>query len=176
MNPNESGANVNESASLRKALLPIFVARFIDEFGLDLAAFRVYAHLSRRQGIKTMAWPGLRSIAKICRMNKETANKAIQHLRKVGLIEAKITERKRSSYRIRSVDELMSCGLIPDSQKQKLYGLKGHQLSETKAHKVPQQGNTKLSLRDQPTDRIHCRLPSRRKTSKGSPPCDGHKE
>src|SRR5947209_181419 len=121
MKANESDANVNESSSLPKPpALPIFIPRFIDEFGLDLAPFRIYSHLSRRQGVNGRAWPGVRSIAKICRINKETVTKAIQHLIAAGLIEAKITERKRSNYRICSVEELLNCPLIPYSKRQLL--------------------------------------------------------
>lgn len=151
MQPNESDANVNGSSPpATKLALPIFVSRFIDEFGLSPAQFRLYAHLARRQGDKTTSWPGIRSIAKFCRMNKSTAAAAITRLMTLGLIEAKIIERKRSSYRIRSINELMNCALISDSRKQRLYGLRGRQLSgnrghiryTTKEHKVHHQGAT----------------------------------
>lgn len=146
MQPNESDANVNGSPPA-KLSLPIFIARFIDEFGLTPVEFRVYAHLSRRQGNKGGAWPGLRSIAKVCRMNKATAATAIQRLSTLGLIEAKITECKRSRYRVRSTQELMNCALIPDSQKQRLYGLRGRQLSANRGqHKVHHEGATAAGI------------------------------
>ena len=89
-------------------------------------------------------------------MNKATASSAIQRLITLGLIEAKIAKRKRSSYRIRSIPELMNCALIPDRQKHRLSGLRGHKLSGSRGHKVHHQGATPEGLRALAAFRKHC--------------------
>ncbi len=138
----ETKRSCNESngqSAKHRENFPIFVSRFIDEFDLSAAEFRVYAHLSRRQGRHKAAWPSLRTIAAITRLNKETVANALKRLAERGLIEARIAQGKHSHYRVLSVRELSNSALIPDSAKTKLSGLKAAQ-SGYRAIKVIHKG------------------------------------
>lgn len=73
--------------------LPVFIHSELDDMGLSLEAFRVYAHLARRAGRDGRAWPGLQSIGDVCfwqdkhpdtRRKKATA--AVAELEQHGLI------------------------------------------------------------------------------------------
>jgi hypothetical protein len=46
--------------------VPIFLHSKLDDYGLTLWAFRVYAHLCRRAGVNGVAWPTYRSIGRTC--------------------------------------------------------------------------------------------------------------
>ncbi len=46
--------------------LPIFIHSSIDDFGLTPNAFRVYAHLVRRAGRNSAAWPSYKAIGETC--------------------------------------------------------------------------------------------------------------
>jgi hypothetical protein len=107
-------------------------------------------------------------------MNKETVSAAISSLRKLGLIEARISPGARSFYHIRSIPELLNCPLIPDSQKEILHqgktqlsGNDAQQLSGNKGEKVtPSKVTSGHSFRDDPDKRIFCRIPKSLTTSK----------
>jgi hypothetical protein len=71
---------------------PLFVHSSIDDAGLSPGAFRVLGHLVRRAGKKRVAFPGIRGIAKTCRMNCGTIIKAIRELEQSRFV---IIDRKR---------------------------------------------------------------------------------
>jgi hypothetical protein len=102
-------------------------------------------------------------------MNKGTVTAAIKSLHKRGLIEAKVKQCVRGSYRVRSIPELLNCALIPDSlkeplrhRKQQLSEDEAQHLSESRAQKVTTSKVTtesnSLSLRDKIDDRIFVRV------------------
>jgi hypothetical protein len=163
-----------EPNKLRRERQPIFVHSFIDEFELTMAEFRVLGHLARRMGENHSAWPGLRSIARHCRMNKDTAAKAIIALCKSGLVEARISERKRSFYHVRSIPELLNCPLISDRQKS-LLSRSRTQLSEVDAQQLSENEEQEVSpskvtsappifFKDPPDSRIFCRVAKKAKS------------
>ena len=57
-----------------------FIHSKLDDAGLSCPAFRVYCHLLRRMSKKNLAWPGVRSMALVCRLNKDTIGSAILEL------------------------------------------------------------------------------------------------
>ena len=67
----------------------IFVHRRLDDYGLSAPQFRVYCHLARRASNDGKAWPSIRSIAKVCRLNKKTVRSALRVLVEHHLVEPK---------------------------------------------------------------------------------------
>jgi hypothetical protein len=57
----------------------IFVHSQLDDYGLPAAHFRVYGHLSRRAN-DGVAWPGIASISRVCRLHPQTVRKALKLL------------------------------------------------------------------------------------------------
>jgi hypothetical protein len=78
--------------------LPLFVRSSIDDAGLSPGAFRVLGHLARRAGNKRVAFPGIRDIAKTCRMNRGTVIKAIRELVQFRLVVANRKPGRRTAY------------------------------------------------------------------------------
>lgn len=76
----------------------IFIHSSLDDAGLDPFEFRVYAHLARRGAIEGNAFAGLRSIAKICKMNKDTANKAVLELMARKMIKRTLIRKQPTYY------------------------------------------------------------------------------
>lgn len=58
---------------------------YLDDFRLDVHQFRVYMHLARRAG-SGAAWPGIPSIAVVCRCKEETVRKTLAELAAMKLI------------------------------------------------------------------------------------------
>lgn len=71
----------------RSEMNVIFVHSELDDRRLDMAEFRIYCHLARRAGTGT-AFPGIDSMAEICRMAKGTVIKAVKTLEASGMIMA----------------------------------------------------------------------------------------
>ena len=65
-----------------------FIPSFLDDFGLDMASFRLYAHIARRAG-SGICWESVPAMAKVCQMDRKTAFKAFAFLqdRKMILVE-----------------------------------------------------------------------------------------
>ena len=63
----------------------ILLSAQLDDAGLSIAAFRVYSHLSRRAG-RGIAFPSCESMAKICRMNRDTVWRALKELGERNMI------------------------------------------------------------------------------------------
>jgi hypothetical protein len=78
--------------------LPLFVHSSIDDAGLSPGAFRVLGHLVRRAGNKGVAFPGIRNIAKTCRMNCGTVIDAIRELEQFRFVLANRKPGRPTSY------------------------------------------------------------------------------
>ena len=68
--------------------------------GLSLGAMRVLVHLSRRAGRKGEAYPGTRSIARICGMDRHTVIAAIKELERSGLVTTVKQKGRATRYRL----------------------------------------------------------------------------
>lgn len=64
----------------------LFVHSAIDDAGLSAPAFRVLAHLVRRADKDGWARPGVRSIARVCKIDDTTVQRAIRELELAGLV------------------------------------------------------------------------------------------
>lgn len=78
----------------------IFIHSKLDEVGLTPPQFRIYAHLSRRAHSKGKAWPGVDSMAKVCRMHKETVIDCIRQLEERNMILCDRKPGKSTIYRL----------------------------------------------------------------------------
>lgn len=58
----------------------IFVHSKIDDLGLSVFAFRVYAHLARRASRSGCAWPSIGTMARICRIGETKVREALKEL------------------------------------------------------------------------------------------------
>ena len=65
------------AAVKEKSELSLFVKREIDDYGLDLYEFRIYARITRRSG-NSEAWESITSWACACRMSLSRARLALQ--------------------------------------------------------------------------------------------------
>lgn len=67
----------------------MFVHSTVDDAGLSPSAFRVLAHLCRCANPKEGWWarPGVRNIAKTCRLDDETVKRAIAELEQAGFLQ-----------------------------------------------------------------------------------------
>lgn len=79
-------------------IAPIIVRSDLDDAGLSPAAFRVLGHLARRAGARGQAFPGVDSIARICRLHKDTVWRALNELESAGWIARKPRPGRTSVY------------------------------------------------------------------------------
>lgn len=71
-----------------KKSLTVFIPVWLDDMGLTLAEFRVYAHLARRARKEDdIAWPAYESIGEDCKISRATVHRTLKSLEKMGLIE-----------------------------------------------------------------------------------------
>jgi hypothetical protein len=79
----------------------IFLHSKLDDFGLSAAEFRVFAHLHRRRNNKTgIAFPGIDSMAKTCRLAKQTIIEAVRGLETRNMIDVQRHDGSKTIYRI----------------------------------------------------------------------------
>lgn len=76
----------------------IFLHSKLDEYGLDLHEFRLYAHLKRRANGKRWANPGIASMSKICGMKRNTVVRTIRSLEVRCMIRVTRTTGGRNEY------------------------------------------------------------------------------
>ena len=79
--------------------LMIIDSRF-DDAQLSTSACRVYIHLCRRSDKEHVAWPGITSMAKVCRMKRDTVIAAIKELEERRFLKVLRVEGKSSNYEI----------------------------------------------------------------------------
>ena len=65
----------------------IFIHSDIDDAGLDVETFRILCHIARRSDGSGIAFPSVKSAAKICRVNKDTVADRLNQLENGGWIE-----------------------------------------------------------------------------------------
>lgn len=87
----------SKTKAQERELMPIFIHSDIDDLGLSVNAFRLYAHLARRAGVTNFAWPSYASMGEHCfrasypkakdATLRRKALAAVEELKKVGLVE-----------------------------------------------------------------------------------------
>ncbi len=94
---NQSGAG--QLRANNRGINMIFIHSDLDDMGLTMAEFRAFAHLSRRAGTGE-AFPGIDSIASVCRMSKQTAIDAVRGLECRRMINCTRVSGKSNRYTI----------------------------------------------------------------------------
>lgn len=82
----------------------IFVHSDIDDLGLSIYEFRIYAHIARRAGDGD-CFPSIDSIANHCKCSVDTSRETVQRLIAYGLISRQDRPGNSSLYRLTSVKE-----------------------------------------------------------------------
>jgi hypothetical protein len=88
----------------RDDLKVIFVHSDIDDLGLSIYEFRIYAHIARRAG-DGECFPSILAIAKHCRISEDTVRETIQHLIAYKLISREDRPGTSPLYRLTSSKE-----------------------------------------------------------------------
>jgi len=104
-----------------KPELPIYVDSELDEAGLNAAEFRVLAHIARRGN----CFAKLKTMAKSCRLNRETVQKCLRRLEILGLISKEKRPGHPNVYWINPKSQWAS-NRPPPSGKEGLPGTKGY--------------------------------------------------
>jgi hypothetical protein len=92
-----------------------FITAALDDFGLDMPCFRIYARIVRRSGTKLGCFESIDNMAKACRMNRETAYRALKTLIKHRLIEKEPHPGRPSSYYLTPNSEWIPLPTCPKS-------------------------------------------------------------
>jgi hypothetical protein len=93
------GQNENQAEKPWESKNILFVHSALDDWGIPKGPFRVLFHLGRRLGKSGHATqPGIRSIAKTCRMKLNTVVEAITWLENNDLITVERKDRKTNKY------------------------------------------------------------------------------
>lgn len=80
--------------------LDLFIPKELDDFGLASAPFRILLHLSRRAQTFGVAWPGVRTIARVCRLAPKTIIAGLKVLVEHRLLSRTERPGKTALYRI----------------------------------------------------------------------------
>lgn len=65
----------------------MFVSSQLDDAGLDVFEFRIYANLCRRANDEARSWPSLNNIAAICKISTRKVREALRSLEAKGMVE-----------------------------------------------------------------------------------------
>ena len=84
--------------SIEGAKTLIFLHSTLDDAALSPNEFRVLAHLTRRAGSNGICKPGIRSIAKNCRIGKDTVHSIMEVLKERRFIKVSKPEKSRSAH------------------------------------------------------------------------------
>lgn len=137
-----------------------FITASLDDFGLDVYSFRIYARIVRRAGTKKGCFESIDNMAKACRINRDTVYKSLKLLIKHRLIEKERNSGRPSSYYLTPPSEWIP---LPDlSHKRDTLPIPnmGHHLSHKRdtpipnmGHPpIPQTGHKGINKRDQEKD------------------------
>ena len=88
----------------QEKLPPVFIHSKLDDYGLTPAQFRIYGHLSRREG-KDGAWASVASMARFCHMEVKTVRKCLKDLLSFGMINRQERPGDSSVYRLTAISE-----------------------------------------------------------------------
>lgn len=92
-----------------------FIPSFLDDFGLDMASFRLYAHIARRAG-SGICWESVPAMAKVCQMDRKTAFKAFAFLQDHRMI---LVERRKGQTSLITLTNHSVWIPVPDKEQVK---------------------------------------------------------
>jgi DNA-binding MarR family transcriptional regulator len=125
-----------------------FIPASLDDFGLTPPQFRVLCHLHRRAGSNGDCYPAAHSIAKTCKIHRDTVWKCIKELESAKLIKRSKGRRNSNRYHILASIPVggkqgpTQANELAESEGQELAESKGRELAESKGRKgYPHKGN-----------------------------------
>lgn len=124
----------------------IFCPSDLDDAGLTPAEFRIYCHLARRAG-SGVAFCGIRSMAEVCQLNKDTVLASIEILEHRRMITVKRTPGSNSHYRLTPKSAWVS-----EKREHLDRSLKPDTLSPQTGHTVRNEGTKGTPLKVIPKD------------------------
>ncbi len=84
-------------------MAPAFIHSALDEYGLTPQQFRVYCHIARRAGSGGLAFAGLDSMARKCRLHPKTVTRALAFLTARQLLAATRRPGQTTVYRLNPI-------------------------------------------------------------------------
>lgn len=127
----------------------VFVHSLLDDADLTPQQFRVYCHIARRS--MTRAFPGIPSVARICRMDDKTVRNALQELCTRGMLEIQERPGKTSLYMLTAPSKWVMPGDQADpSQTTPLVPNGTTPLPNNPPTPLPKNGRRRISTRSNP--------------------------
>lgn len=117
-----------------------FITAALDDFGLDPYAFRLYARIVRRAGTKQGCFESIDSMAKACRVNRDTVYKALKLLVEHRLIEKEPHIGRPSSYFLTPPSEWIPLADPSQIRDTEPIPNSGHHLSQIRDTPIPKTG------------------------------------
>ena len=131
----------------------LFIHSAIDDAGLSVHEFRLVCHLARRTG-KGEAFPSAESMAKVCRMKRDTVFAALKGLAERNIVTLKRRKGQSSVYTInkpsRWKEPVPRNGATPKGGASPETGL--HQSPETGLPPAPNGGTLRISHEGNPSE------------------------
>lgn len=121
----------------------IFIHSSLDDCGLSANEFRIYAHIARRAGSNNKAWPGIDSIAEVCRMSKNTVTECIRQLEARAMLSVS-----------RKVGQASVYSLTPEHEWQVYRPNLSNGASQTEERYRPNLSNVSVSIEGNPEKEI----------------------
>ena len=133
--PNQSLPTAMTRTQASFNLRPL-IPSWLDELKLSASEFRICAHLWRRAGKHNTCYPGAESMARDCRLSRDTVWKALRALERRGLLQrGKSGTRNSNTYRL----------FTPSSNSGIGGSIKGSLLAETKGRQAAEPDGRQLA-------------------------------
>jgi len=78
---------------------PAFIHSQLDDYGLKPSEFRVYCHITRRDGNEG-AWSSVAKMARVCRLHPQTVRRVLRTLTEHRLLEREVRHGETTVYRV----------------------------------------------------------------------------
>ena len=116
----------------------MFIHSVIDDYGLDVYAFRVYARLARRAGTNNSAYESVANMADACGMSERRLQEALQTLVDHGLVTREERRGKTTLYTLTPVDSWTE--QVINTPAQNVGGAPGAEVPPQEMHPTPAGG------------------------------------
>lgn len=129
-----------------------FIPAALDDYGLNSSEFRVLCHLYRRAGKDRRCYPAAHSIAKTCKLHRDTVWVCIKKLENLGLLQRRKGRRNSNEYTLTEIRVGENKGPteaneLAETKGQELTGSDGRLSAETEGCKgYPIEGHPKKNI------------------------------
>lgn len=123
-----------------------FIPSFLDDFGLDMASFRLYAHIARRAG-SGICWESVPAMAKVCQMDRKTAFKAFAFLQDHRMI---LVERRKGQTSLITLTNHTVWLPVPQKERVATHPKSGTTPSQIRDTTRPKSGTTPVPNKGHP--------------------------